>query len=72
MAQRSEGNIETQRNKNSIPFKKNMSTVINISLWSLKISLGILTMYPVICIGLFPVVFHFKSAMFFPQISCAM
>ena len=58
--------------KNGIPFTKNISAVINTSLWSLTSSLEILTMTPATCIGFFLVVSPFKAAMLLTQIVCEM
>ena len=57
--------------KNGITFTNNMSAVINIYLWILTGSLGILTISPAMCIVFFLVVFPFKAEMFLPQIVCA-
>ena len=58
--------------KNGIPFTKNMSSVINTSLWIFNSSLGMLTMSPDTWICFFLLVFPFKSATILPQIACEM
>ena len=56
--------------KKDIPFKTNISAVINTSLWSFTSSLGIIKMPPATWICFFLVVFPFKAAFVLPQIAC--
>ena len=67
-----EGNIVTQQNKNGIPFTNNMPAVINKYLLISMSSLGIITMSPIMYIGLFIMVFPFKATIFLPQIAWLM
>ena len=46
MTRRSEGIIDTQLNKNSMPFTTNMYAVMNNYLWGLTNSVGILKNIP--------------------------
>ena len=58
--------------RNGISSTKNVSAVINTSLWSLKSSLGILTVSLATWIGFLLLVFPFKAKVFLPQIACTM
>ena len=70
MAHCGEDNLATQKNKNCIPFTKNISDVINTYLWRLMSYLVILKMSLATWIDFLLVVFPFKAPIF-PQIACA-